>query len=238
MAAPQWKPPEWTMYLVPLIFPAGIAVAFVLGRALPRLSEGTLAFVATAGPLLVISLLAIATRRRGRRRAGLVPESSGFSAQVDLLASKLRERAAEIEDARRFGKEVGDASELASFAEEVKRIARQMDQRAVGGTLTADAFAAGAMERARQKEWIERAALLRETAQELAAYAQDVRARGGIYKAKAGETLGCGLVLLALGGAGAWMIVAVPSAFGWGVTLVALAAVLAAALASAQREAA
>jgi hypothetical protein len=225
------------MYLVPLIFPAGIALAFLASRLRPGTSETAAVWIAMGVPMGLVTVTALAYGRWSRRRAGLVPARSGFSAKVDLLAQKLRERAEEIDAAQRFPKELAELSELESLAGEVRNTAKQMDKRDVGRTLTHDAFRGGTTDQAQRADWRERAALLRDAANELSAYAEDVRARGGIYKTKPGETLGCAVVLLAMGGAGAWMVLSVPSAFGWGIALVVLTTVLGFAMVGSQTEA-
>jgi hypothetical protein len=138
---------------------------------------------------------------------------------VLLVATKLRERAQEIEAALRFSREVSGQLELESMTNEVRRTAQELDKRELVAFLTHEHFVGGETEGIGRGDWPGRPARLREAADELEAYAKDVRERGGLFKGKPHEVGGCLLVLLAMGASGAWLIFVGGSWF-WGVALV------------------
>jgi hypothetical protein len=214
------------MYVVPLLFPAGFFVAFGLGRLFPGLPDGAFAALAILGPMACVTGYAFWSKARDRRAAGLVPAAGGYSAQLSLLATKLRERADEIDAALRFGREVSWGHELESFAEELRRTAQQLERRELAAFLTHDSFVGGSTEGVAKADWLPRAQRLREAAAEIEAYAEDVRARGGVFRGKPHEVVGCSIVLLAMAAGAAWLIFVAGGWFWWGVALVGLTSLL------------
>jgi hypothetical protein len=83
----------------------------------------------------------------------------------------------------------------------------------VGGPSTVDS-----------KEWRERVASLLAGADELDAYAEDVRKRGGLFRTAPRENLGCAIVLFAMASAAVWLIHS--GALFWGLALALVVAVL------------
>src|SRR5262245_49200396 len=108
------------MYLVPLLGPAAFLGAFALRHLFPAIPEGLLMAFAVLGPMIGWSAYAGRHGARARRAAGLVPAEGGYSAKLLLLATKLRQRADDIDAALRFERELDWQYELESFTEELR----------------------------------------------------------------------------------------------------------------------
>ena len=200
------------------LFPALLGVAFGLGFLFPSLPQGPLiagVFVLTA---VITIAVAVHDRNRKRRKAGLVPKKEGFSAKVELLATKLRERADEIDQAVQFNRHVNLLFPLQGYLAEIRKTASEVDHRQIVANLDVsvplnltDALATSSH---LQK--------LRDAATELETYAADVRQRGGIYRADAKQRIGCfaSIALVCLGSVYLIWI----SQVWWGVAVLAIAA--------------
>lgn len=223
--------PVWLVYVAGLSFAAGIAVAAAADRF--GAPQWVLGPVAVFLPLVIVGATVVVYSRRQRRAAGLVPSQPGFSNELALLASKLRERADEVEHATRFRRHTSDPSELASFAAEIRSTAQVQDNHVVipdlliaipeevelGFHVPIDSATQGAL-----KTHVDR---LRNAASELDGYRKDLLARGGIYHVDAGHMVRGVLGGLACAAAGIWLIWT-RSSTQWlvwcGVALVALSA--------------
>ncbi len=201
-----------------VLFPALLGVAFGLNFVFPSVPQGPL----LAGPFVLTAVITIAVavhdRNRKRRKAGLVPKKEGFSAKVELLATKLRERAGEIDQAVQFNRHVNISFPLQGYLVEMRKTASEVDHRQILADLDVsvpliltDAVATSSHV---QK--------LRDAATELETYAADVRQRGGIYRVDAKQRLGCFafISLVFLGGVYLIWI----SRVWWGVAVLAVAA--------------
>jgi type II secretory pathway component PulM len=143
------------------LFPITVLVAFTLRAAFPRVPE-TVFFVGAFFALAAIwTAVALADRTRRRREARIMPRGEGFAAELESVATKLREHAKEIERDHRV--EVSAA--LHEFLGELRIKARTFDHHeiVVGFDLA-----------------VPDAGEFRDAAAELEEYAADVRSRGGI----------------------------------------------------------
>lgn len=228
-----------------LLWPALIAVAKGLSFLFPSLDEGLLFAGPFVGTAVVFAIVAVRDSNRKRRAAGLVPKDSGFSAQVDLVAAKLRERAGELEQAIRFNREVKIPFALEEYLKEVRNTASTMDRRELvtGLTLSIPQEASlghGPLDRPSLSAIESHLTKLHGAAAELEKYAGEVRARGGVYRATENQLAGCGAVIAAIAIAGGWLAwhgwPARSGGFWWGLALVVTAVLLGWVIQAMQRE--
>jgi hypothetical protein len=144
-----------------LLFPGIVLIAFALHLAFPAVPDGLFfggAFLVLAA---VWSAVAVADRNRRRGEAGIVSRGEGFAAELESVAAKLRQHAAEIERSH----EVEVPSALHQYLAELRIKAATFDHHdiVVGFDLN-----------------VPDPGEFREAATELEEYAADVRARGGI----------------------------------------------------------
>jgi hypothetical protein len=200
-----------------LLLPALILVAFGLGFLFPSFPAGPLiagSFVLTAVTTLVV---AVHDRNRKRRKAGLVPKKEGFSAKVELLATKLRERADEIDQAVQFNRHVNLPFPLQGYLDEIRKTASEVDHRQILADLDVS-VPLNLTDAVATSSHVQK---LRDVSAELETYAADVRKRGGIYRVNAKQRIGCFafISLVFLGGAYLIWI----SQVWWGVAVLGIA---------------
>jgi hypothetical protein len=201
----------WMAYVLIALPVAGMGLAFLLSWAFPGLPESVGIAIWGGTPIAFVVAYAVVRGRRARRAAGLVPDRSGYTASVELLAVKLRERAEAIERSLRFGHAPEDARELQSFADEVKVPAERFDRRELMAGLDVSHpletyLGGGPKPEGADAALAAHARALRIAATEAEAYAAELRAKGGLFRSSPGEALGCSVVLLASFGWGAWLL--------------------------------
>lgn len=144
-----------------LLFPAAILVAYALRLAFPEVPEMFFfggAFLALSAVWVAVAL---ADRNRRRREAQIMPRGEGFAAELESVATKLREHAKEIDRDHRV--EVSAA--LHEYLGELRIKASTFDHHEIVVGFDLD---------------VPDANEFREAAAELDEYAADVRSRGGI----------------------------------------------------------
>ncbi len=203
--------PSWMHYVLPLVFPSGIGIATLIDHLTTGLSDVAFGAITIFLPLLGMVIWGVLDGRRRRKEQGLVPQQAGYSAEVDLLSQKLRERAAALDSALRFDRPIEEARELQSFADDVLRVANQTDgQNLLPGFRVRHGdeiyLGQGPLPKHAPEELGAHADALRSAAKQLETYAREVRQRGGVYRFSQRDLLGCGTILLVMFGVGAWMI--------------------------------
>jgi hypothetical protein len=217
----------WT---IPLLFPAGMLIAGMLGRTLPSIPGPLIALIAIGLPMLLVVVLAVRDRRTKREQARLVPTNAGFSAKVDLLANRFEERAAALEQAVTFGNEIPPAEELEDFWRELRRTEENLGHRGplehLSVSMDEERLLTPDVDADFRNRIREHAARLRSAAKELRIAANEIRQQGGVFRLSTKERTGCGaivLVMIAGGGYLAWHSYrASDTAFWWGAGTVVL----------------
>lgn len=152
------------------------------------------------GALAFIVSVPVREHNRSIRKSGFRPIKKGFSAKLDAMAETFRRQATEIESSLREGEEVsGLPRDLQAEYNELLRVARAQDKKTPLSSF--DFRIKGEDERTISSL----ANRLRERAGEMEIYAQQLRARGGIFKLGMVQTIYGGVLLLA--------------AFAWGCSL-------------------
>jgi len=103
-----------------LVIPASLIAGFAIREWIaPKFPAG----LGMTGGFLIFFIYVIATRNREFDKAGMKPQRAGFSAQLDLVKDKLRERATEWERAVTFDRKVDPLpNEVVTYIEGVLEI--------------------------------------------------------------------------------------------------------------------
>jgi type II secretory pathway component PulM len=144
-----------------LLFPAVVLVAYALHLAFPAVPDALFFGGAFLVLVVVWSAVAVADRNRRRREAHIMPRGKGFAAELESVATRLREHAKEIERDRR----VAVSGALREFLGELRIKASTFDHHEIVVGFDLD---------------VPDPSEFREAAAELEEYAADVRSRGGI----------------------------------------------------------
>ena len=144
-----------------LLFPGVVLVAYALHLAFPAVPDALFFGGAFLFMAAVWTLVALADRNRRRRDAGIVSRGEGFAAELESVATKLREHAKEIERDHK----IDVSSALREFLGELRIKASTFDHHEIVVGFDLDVPDPGEF---------------REAAAELEEYAADVRSRGGI----------------------------------------------------------
>jgi len=169
-------------------FVAGLGIPFAFELWLPE-SWGDFKiplgmFVA----LIVTVAVGVRENRRDERAAGLLPAKSGFSAEVEVLAEKLRDRATSIENDLRFGKFVESIDPtLLGVWQSVQTTARDRDHHELQSIDFNDPEAVRAL------------------ASKLDVYVRDLRSRPSIHHMTPKEFRNGIIGMIVIGAAGAFM---------------------------------
>ncbi len=147
--------------------------------------------------LAITCAVAIREKRIDQRAAGVIPAKPGFSGQVDVLATKLRERATAIENAATFGRPIDSIDpEIEATWNSVKATARDHDTRAPSRLR---AVAPG------EAIDFNDADAVRSVAAMLESYASDLRSRPSVYHVTAREFRNTVIGFVMIAAAGAFM---------------------------------
>lgn len=94
--------------MILLVIPASLIAGYAIRAWIaPKFPAG----LGMMGGFLIFFIYVIATRNREFHKAGMKPQRAGFSAQLDLVKEKLRERASEWERALTFDRKIDPLSE-------------------------------------------------------------------------------------------------------------------------------
>ena len=102
MTPPPGLRPIEGLILVVSFFGCCFGIPAILGD---RIGFGFAAVLGFVVSIIVLSLISCVFMKRRRAAEGLIPDEPGPAGQVALLARKFRERADQIEEAMRWGKE-------------------------------------------------------------------------------------------------------------------------------------
>lgn len=217
--------------ILPLLIVAGIFV----GGYVPATWRNLYYLALLLAVLGVVFAIPIRERFRLERRSGLVPKRPGFSGKLELVAEKLREYAARLEE--EGPEDAWYAHGLDAYITEVRRVALAQDRRELLRGLQLDI-----REDAPPRNVQAHVARLRKAAGEVEMYAQEVRLKGGIFRLDWTQRV-MGMVMV---GAAVWygvrLMMRTWSEPGWsfigGALLVLAAGVVAFGLVMSQRDAA
>jgi hypothetical protein len=202
-----------------LLYPALILVGIGVNFVVPGLPEWLPFLAAFLIASTILGVVAIRDSKRKRRKAGLVPKRKGFSAEVEVLAAKLRERANETEQAIAFGRPISSAITLQDYLNEVRTWASRQDHREIVSTLRVFPYDPDHEAHIRK---------LRQSADELDAYAVEIRQRPRDTSMDS-QAAGCSAISVAIGIAGIWLVwhrwLERGPGFWWGVALVVIAVI-------------
>ncbi len=108
-----------------LVIPASLIAGYAIRAWIaPKFPAG----LGMMGGFLIFLIYVIATRNREFEKAGMKPRSTGFSAQLDLVKEKLRERAGEWERVLTFDRKIEpQPDEAVLYIERVLQIEKPED---------------------------------------------------------------------------------------------------------------
>lgn len=201
--------------LYPVLILVGIGVNFVV----PGLPEWLPILAAFLIGSTILGVVAVRDSKRKRRKAGLVPKQKGFSAEVEVLAAKLRERADDIEHASAFGRPIRSAITLQNYLNEVRTWASRQDHREIVSTLRVFPY---------DPDYEAHIRKLRQSAEELDAYVIEIRQRPRDTSMDS-QAAGCTAISVIIAIAGIWLVwrgwTERGPGFWWGFALVVIAVI-------------